>query len=612
MGAGGALPEVGPQRLFGYDRPVAFTVPESPGTGGVAVTRGERTVFLALRDYLPEDYLVYYDIRVKGRHPDFIVIGPDLGVVVLEVKDWRLQTIAATTADGVVINGPNGEQHVPHPIRQARDYILRTVDLLKQRRALRTGDRLCCGWGYGAVLPLLTTGDVQTRSVSGPTLEEALGQGLVLTADDLTPDRLLPRLRALLPPSSGGLPPLSPAQVNEIRGVLYPEIRIGWGRSDSEILQVMDREQERLARSLGDGHRLLRGVAGSGKTIALICRARHLREKHPDWRILVLCFNRVLADFLRQAIGGDDRLEVSTFHAWCHRELRRARIRLPPLPLRGRPWQEYWERVPALLLETSARDRAGARTYQAVLVDEGQDFSDDWYRVILRALDPTSDSLLIALDPSQNVYRRTISWRDIGVQVQGRSHVLRTNYRNTRPIFSAACRLIGGIDSHATAAGPAEEDPIVPDAVLRGGPLPEVHRHTSRDSSRLFALDWIRWRLARGVAPEAVLVLGLSKPEVASLQAWLEEHAVRAAFVAPTASRASVRLSTIHGAKGLDAAHVLLVGAHELEQRDDDERRRLLYIAMTRAREELCICYHAKSRLMAELEAVIAGLRSTP
>jgi superfamily I DNA/RNA helicase len=369
--------------------------------------------------------------------------------------------------------------------------------------------------------------------------------------------------------------------------------------------------QEGLARSLGDGHRLLRGVAGSGKTVALIARARHLHATYPDWRILVLCFNRVLADFLRQAIGDDDRLEISTFHAWCHRELRRAHIRLPPLPEQGRAWQEYWERVPALLLETYARDRARA-TYQAVLVDEGQDFADDWYRVILHALDPISNSLLIALDPSQNIYKRTISWRDIGVQAQGRSHVLRINYRNTRPILTAAYRVISSLDARAAAAALAEATPIVPDEALRGGPPPEIRRHASGDASRLFALDWIRGRLARGIAPEAVLVLGLSKPEVASFQAWLKDNGVRTAFVAAAASPASVRLSTIHGAKGLDAGHVLLIGAHELEQRDEEEGRRLLYIAMTRARDELGICYHAKSRLMAELEAVIAGLRSTP
>ena len=87
---------------------MAFTVPERL-TDQDTATNGERKVFAALRDYLPEDYLVYYDIRVGDRYPDFTVIGPDLGVIVLEVKDWRLKSIVGAQPDGVVIRTGNGE-----------------------------------------------------------------------------------------------------------------------------------------------------------------------------------------------------------------------------------------------------------------------------------------------------------------------------------------------------------------------------------------------------------------------------------------------------------------------------------------------------------------------
>ncbi len=173
--------------------------------------------------------------------------------------------------------------------------------------------------------------------------------------------------------------------MDEIRGVLYPEIRVGWAHDDAQLLDVMDREQECLAKSLGDGHRLVRGVAGSGKTIVLMCRVRHLLEAHPDWRILVLCFNRVLAEHLSRTIGAHGRLQILTFHAWCARELRLANVAMPPAPERGQPWHEYWEQVPRLLLDAYATGQARAGTYQAILVDEGQDFANDWYRAILKA-----------------------------------------------------------------------------------------------------------------------------------------------------------------------------------------------------------------------------------
>ncbi len=111
--------------------------------------------------------------------------------------------------------------------------------------------------------------------------------------------------------------------------------------------------------------------------------------------------------------------------------------------------------------------------------------------------------------------------------------------------------------------------------------------------------------------PDDILILGLSRPDVQAVRAWLGGEGISASLVGPSAPPASVRISTIHSAKGLDAEHVLLLGGHELEQRDEKEGRRLLYIAMTRAREELCVCYHADSQLMAELEASVAQMNAT-
>jgi len=586
---------------------VAFTVPERLSDQNDTATAGERKVFAALREYLPEDYLVYYDIRVGDRYPDFTVIGPDLGVVVLEVKDWRLNSIVGVRPDGVAIKTSDGEQVLRSPVPQARDYTLRIVDLLKERPKLRSGKWLCCGWGYGAVLPLLKTDDIHARSRSGATLEETLGPDLILTGDDLTAERLLPRLRQLLPSRAAHAPRLSPDQVDEIRAALYPEIRVGWAHDDAQLLEVMDKEQERLAKSLGDGHRLVRGVAGSGKTIVLMCRARHLRQLHPDWRVLVLCFNRVLAEHLSRTIGTDERLQVLTFHAWCTRELRLAKIPLPPAPERGQAWHEYWDQVPTMLLDASASGHACPGTYQAILVDEGQDFANDWYRIILKALDPATNSLFIALDSSQNIYKRRITWRELGIEVVGHSRVLRTNYRNTRPILDAAYRIIRELDSSSRTGREQADDYITPDRALRDGLPPELHRHTSLAAAREFAREWIQTRLDGGIAPDDVLVLGLARPKMESLTTWLADVGVPASFLLTEQSPGTVRLSTIHSSKGLDAAHVLLFAGHDLDGRGDDEARRLLYTAMTRAREELCVSYYGDSPLMEELREVLGA-----
>lgn len=593
---------------------MAFTIPETISTRPGSSTPGERRVFVALRDYLPEDYLVYYNVPVKGYYPDFIVVGPDLGLVVLEVKDWRLDSVAAVTANGVVLRSAEGERLDKNPVQQARGYVLKTVDALKSRPLLSDGSSLRFGWGYGAIFPLLKKKDATTPSLFGPSLEDALGPGFVLTGEDIAPESLLPRLRRLIPEWAIRREALTPAQIDEIRGVLYPEIRVGWGYTDEDILQVMDREQERLAKTLGEGHRLLRGVAGSGKTVILIGRARYLHEQYPDWHILVVCFNRVLADYLREAIGPDERLEVLHFHRWCLHELEAAGVAVSDPPETGDA-SDYWDReVPQLLLQACEEGRLRPGSYQAILVDEGQDFANDWYRALLRALDPETNSLFIAVDSSQTIYKRKVSWREIGIQIVGRTRtrVLRVNYRNTEEILASAYGMIRELDAAGMTAQEAGQEYVAPEQALRHGPVPEVRRLVSPEASRRDALEWVKTRLARGATPGDILVLGLIRPEMARLETWLTDNRVPARLLGGKGKPGGVGLSTIHSAKGLDANCVLVMNAHQLQRLDDVEARRLLYIAMTRARTELCITYCEDSPLLAQLEGLTSAPPSPP
>ena len=127
--------------------------------------------------------------------------------------------------------------------------------------------------------------------------------------------------------------PLTLPQIERVRWHLFPEIRISSVQQDffsdppkfdegepvPDIVRVMDLAQEQLARSLGSGHRIIHGVAGSGKTLILGYRCLHLaRILHKP--ILVLCFNITLAARLRSFInekGIADKVQVYHFHEWC-------------------------------------------------------------------------------------------------------------------------------------------------------------------------------------------------------------------------------------------------------------------------------------------------------
>jgi hypothetical protein len=96
-------------------------------------------------------------------------------------------------------------------------------------------------------------------------------------------------------------------QIDIFRSVIHPEVVI---RASETDLAVLDLRQERNARALGDGHRIVYGVAGSGKTVLLIARAKLLAED-PEKRILVLCYNRLPAQRLAVALAGHRHVTVT-------------------------------------------------------------------------------------------------------------------------------------------------------------------------------------------------------------------------------------------------------------------------------------------------------------
>lgn len=109
---------------------MAITVPESIRS---TATAGERLLFRTLKEHLPDDYIVYYEPEIKGVRPDFVIIGPDLGLLVLEVKDYTKNTFYHFTKDDWTIRNSSGDLHsVKSPLKQAREYAFKITDVLKK------------------------------------------------------------------------------------------------------------------------------------------------------------------------------------------------------------------------------------------------------------------------------------------------------------------------------------------------------------------------------------------------------------------------------------------------------------------------------------------------
>lgn len=110
---------------------MAYMIPDKMPAGS---SKGEKLVFDLLQN-LPEQCVAYYEPIVAQRYPDFIVIFPHLGVLIIEVKGWRLEEIETADPNGdgksVTVKGVKSK----HPTEQARQYMFKLMDCCKKNGA---------------------------------------------------------------------------------------------------------------------------------------------------------------------------------------------------------------------------------------------------------------------------------------------------------------------------------------------------------------------------------------------------------------------------------------------------------------------------------------------
>src|SRR5262249_44321610 len=130
--------------------------------------------------------------------------------------------------------------------------------------------------------------------------------------------------------------PLTEDQIQTIKGLLHKVVVIRRRRAtaassprgkqpapNAVTLDVLDARQEQPPRSMSDGQQVVFGVAGSGKTVMLLARARMLASRDPAARVLVLCYNKALAACLSEQMAGDPaarNIKARHFHSWAARK----------------------------------------------------------------------------------------------------------------------------------------------------------------------------------------------------------------------------------------------------------------------------------------------------
>jgi hypothetical protein len=575
------------------------------------MTSGERRFAERLEDKLEDDYLCWYDVSIgeRSQHPDFIVFHPSRGLLVLEVKDWRASTLLSMNKQNAVIVTESGTKEVLNPLEQARQYLYAVTNKLERDPMLVWPSGSLKGkfffpYGTGVVLS-----NISRKQFDEGDLGEVLPGHLVICQDEMTDNVDAEAFQAQL----WGMFPvkfkmkLSLPQIDRVRWHIFPEVRIPAqpdlfdeaGQTSTEIpdlIRVMDLQQEQLARSLGEGHRVIHGVAGSGKTLILGYRAEYLANlcKRP---IAILCYNKTLAAKLNATMaqkGLADKVIAVNFHAWCVRQLNTYHVEKPA---NTGDMDAFFEACVEHVIRGVDNDLIPRGQYDGVMIDEGHDFKPSWFKLIVQMVNPDTQSLLVLYDDAQSIYHQTkkrkFSFSSVGVQAKGRTTILKLNYRNTAEILAVARAFAAELlTAHNTED---DEAPTVqPMSTGRHGPKPILIQLPSLQKEAEYLADKLSAANRTGTPwNEMALIyrrygIGKALSEVLQRRAIpFQWQQAKGAAYSPTHD--SVKLITMHSSKGLEFSLVGIpgLGAALKEDEDVEDEARLLYVAMTRATHEL-------------------------
>jgi superfamily I DNA/RNA helicase len=245
-----------------------------------------------------------------------------------------------------------------------------------------------------------------------------------------------------------------------------------------------------------------------------------------------------------------------------------------------------WAELPHLEIEGIDGGSIIPDRYDAILIDEAQDFAPVWIKLVNHLMNPASGFLFLADDPAQSIYRFH-SWREKGIEVVGRTRWLRIPYRNTYEIYQAAYQLIAS-DEKLLRSLKEEGIMVEPDlssAVMRHGAKPLIQRYASEADEMRNTRECINQLLQDGVKPGQIAVLHRYKKSLERFEVSLRGT--------------DVINETFHRLKGLEFEAVFLCQLQNTHLRNGGEElqsaeRRLAYMAMTRARTQLYMGYVGK------------------
>ena len=519
---------------------------------------GERTVYNAARS-LPAQYTVFYSFKYgtafsdqqKRGEADFVIVHPSLGYLVVEVKQGDVAYIDGAWHE---YKGGGYRPMSKDPIEQAERSMFAILE--RYKNVART-----------KIFPLKIRFAVcfpECTKVAG--LPPAhVSRDSVWCAENL--DTLE---QSILTVFGGGKPSPELAAAGVLIGkVLAPEFRV-FVRLDNLIdtfhqtsERILTEEQERILDETElDKRKVFFGAAGTGKTFLAMEKARRLAAEGK--RVFLTCFNRNLARYL--AVSLPDSVVACNFHDYLMRVLRSRYPSLSP-PTGDQAESFYNEELISMAFDYFA-DMSEADKFDSLIVDEGQDFKENWF-ICLECMVKADGEFYVFADPNQDLFDGHV---EMLRSITPSRHRLTRNLRNTDHINEWINRFV--------------KDGTMKPAVFGGMPVAKLGWRTHAEEKRIIEQE-IGRLVSQGIKPGRILILSPNRLENSSLAGCtkIREWPLRDYRLA---TGHGIRFATIRSFKGLEADIVLLIGLQEGKQNCTSTD---IYVGASRARFLLYLLY---------------------
>lgn len=539
-------------------------------------SKAEAKFYRACREQLPNDVLVIHSItwiyrddhdRLREGEADFTIVSPRAGILAVEVKGGGV-SYDATSGEWFSVDRFRKQHPIKDPFRQASNERHAIKDQLAGSPLWRRWRGRRATLAHAVMLP-----DIHDARplVSSERKIEFIGVDIDMI------DLGAWVSKAFRFWSSNDDDVLGTQGVGLVEDILcssvevLPALRSYLDDSEKTLLRLTN-DQARILRTIGGRKRaVISGGAGTGKTLIAVEKARRLASD--GQQVLLLCYNRPLADAI-SSVTSSKEITVLSYHQLCDmriastfkvhgRDLRREAEEAYP----GNSTKHMYEvQMPfALALSNEILDEK----YDSLVIDEAQDFSDDyWFSIEELLRDPVHGSLYIFIDENQSIYQKHAN-----LPVLDDPYHLTVNCRNTAQIHRAGYVYYSG------------EQVDEPD--LSGQEIEHVAGETDADQAASI-VKLVGQLLGASVPPESIVVL-LAKQPKSYLCELLQAHKLPGGVawgIGSPSRKGSVFVETVGRFKGLESQVVVLWLGDEFV---DGAHWETVYVGITRAKSLLYI-----------------------